>query len=88
MNIDEDDDIHEKMFVVSENTWTVKYSDSYADFHLRPTGNGLTAWLTGGFAIDGGAFGVYLSANELRELAKVALNIAASLDENESEKLS
>lgn len=82
MSNDEAEIIREATPVVSEDTWTVE--DCAGCFDLRPTGNGKTAWLTGGFDDEyGRVYGVFLTADELRGLAKVALNIADSL---ESEK--
>ena len=82
MSVNEDDGIHAAEPIVSEDTWTVE--DCAGCFDLRPTGNGKTAWLTGGFDDEyGRVYGVFLTADELRGLAKVALNIADSL---ESEK--
>ena len=87
MSNDEAEIIREATPVVSEDTWTVEDCtiEGYkAGFDLRPTGNGKTAWLTGGFDDEyGRVYGVFLTADELRGLAKVALNIADSL---ESEK--
>ena len=87
MSVNEDDGIHAAEPIVSEDTWTVEDCtiEGYnAGFDLRPTGNGKTAWLTGGFDDEyGRVYGVFLTAVELRGLAKVALNIADSL---ESEK--
>ena len=87
MSVNEDDGIHAAEPIVSEDTWTVEDCtiEGYnAGFDLRPTGIGKTAWLTGGFDDEyGRVYGVFLTADELRGLAKVALNIADSL---ESEK--
>ena len=56
--------------------------DCTGGFDLRPTGNGKTGWLTGGFADEyGRVYGVFLTADELRELAKVALHIISFDDE-------
>ena len=87
MSVNEDDGIHAAEPIVSEDTWTVEVCTIAAYnawFDLRPTGHGNTAWLTGGFDDEyGRVYGVFLTADELRGLAKVALNIADSL---ESEK--
>ena len=78
MSVNEDDGIHAAEPIVSEDTWTVEDCtiEGYnAGFDLRPTG---------GFDDEyGRVYGVFLTADELRGLAKVALNIADSL---ESEK--
>lgn len=68
--------------VVSEDTWMVEDCTGY--FDLQPTGNGKTGRLME--SIDdqyGWEHVVFLTADELRGLAKVALNIANTLESEE-----